>query len=81
MLDILDTYAPDGTNLAACADDSLDPEWWFDNDEQSRKLAIQICNQCPLRIACGTWALTNKVSDGIWGGLTEAQRKNLRKKR
>jgi WhiB family transcriptional regulator, redox-sensing transcriptional regulator len=40
--------------------------------------AIAICNGCPERDVCREWGLENERF-GIWGGLTEEKRKQLRK--
>ena len=41
--------------------------------------AKQVCNNCPLIMECLEYALKNGEL-GIWGGTTEEQRKNLRRK-
>lgn len=43
------------------------------------KQAKAICESCDLRARCLEYALKND-DIGIWGGLTESQRKNLRRK-
>jgi Transcription factor WhiB len=42
--------------------------------------AKEICATCPAaaRAACLRFALDHGITDGIWGGLTEDQRKDLR---
>ena len=41
--------------------------------------AKRICNNCLAKQECLEYALSNKVS-GIWGGTTENERRQLRKK-
>ena len=41
--------------------------------------ARQACNRCPIQDACGTYAIIANEYDGIWGGMSEIERKNLRK--
>lgn len=40
-------------------------------------MAIAICNRCPERDDCLTHALKNKIKYGVWGGLTEEQRRKI----
>lgn len=42
--------------------------------EQARK----ICAGCPVRTACLDWALAHGAAFGIWGGLTEHERRAVR---
>ena len=39
-----------------------------------------ICNRCPVREACLTYALEAGERHGLWGGLDEAERHALRKR-
>jgi hypothetical protein len=38
-----------------------------------------ICRHCPVRLECGAEALDNRVEFGVWGGMTERQRRALLK--
>lgn len=42
--------------------------------------AIAICNECPVKIDCLEYAINTNQDSGIWGGTTEEERKNLRRK-
>jgi WhiB family redox-sensing transcriptional regulator len=73
-------HRPDWRDHAACRD--ADPELFFpDGDPTSAraqvKAAKQICRGCPVRTTCLNWALTGGQQHGIWGGLTEDQRRSL----
>jgi len=46
----------------------------------SAKLAIEICNRCPLKDACLEYAFDAKEPHGIWGGMTSHQRNVIRRK-
>ena len=41
--------------------------------------AVAICDGCPCQSACLNYALTNNITDGIWGGKTERQRLLIRR--
>lgn len=42
--------------------------------------AKALCDACPLRDGCSEYALTQGVSHGIWGGLSNADRKHAWKR-
>ncbi|HUP26562.1 MAG TPA: WhiB family transcriptional regulator [Candidatus Limnocylindrales bacterium] len=48
-----------------------------DEREARENRAKEICALCPVRRACLEYALEIKEPDGIWGGLTEKERKQL----
>ena len=58
----------DGTQ--ACHGTDIDPEWFFSEDHKTQLQVTRICHQCPLIADCREYALNNRV-DGVWGGLTE----------
>lgn len=64
---------------AACADPSIDPEIFFPASRTpiATLRARQICSTCPVVQQCGRWAIATKV-EGVWGGLTETDRNNIR---
>lgn len=39
--------------------------------------AKAICNGCPVRIECLTWALEVREPHGVWGGASEGDRKQM----
>ena len=43
--------------------------------------AKQICGQCPVRTECLAEALDSKVEWGVWGGMTERERRALLRRR
>lgn len=57
---------------------SKDPDELFVRGAAQRKAAV-ICRHCPVMQECAADALDNKVEYGIWGGLTERQRRALLK--
>jgi WhiB family redox-sensing transcriptional regulator len=45
----------------------------------AQKRAAGICRHCPVVAQCLADALDNQMEFGIWGGMTERQRRALRK--
>jgi WhiB family redox-sensing transcriptional regulator len=63
---------------AACL--GTDPEVFFPLTEYGLSRAQiaqarQICHACPVQWSCLTWALLHGVTEGIWGGTTETERR------
>lgn len=57
---------------------TADPDELFVRGAAQRKAAV-ICRHCPVMQECGADALDNKVEFGVWGGMTERQRRALLK--
>ena len=57
---------------------TTDPDELFVRGAAQRRAAV-ICRHCPVLNECGAEALDNKVEYGIWGGMTERQRRALLK--
>jgi WhiB family redox-sensing transcriptional regulator len=75
---------PDWRDHAACRD--ADPELFFpDGDIRSARGQVNtaklICRGCLVRAACLRWALATGQQAGIWGGLTEDERRRLHRRR
>jgi WhiB family redox-sensing transcriptional regulator len=64
----------DWTNFAACKDG--DPDDLFVQGAQQNR-AKKRCQNCVVRTACLAEALDNRVEFGVWGGLTERERRAL----
>jgi WhiB family transcriptional regulator, redox-sensing transcriptional regulator len=62
---------------ALCHDS--DPDGLFVTGAAQRK-ATAICRHCPVMRECAAEALDNRVEFGIWGGMTERQRRALLKR-
>lgn len=41
----------------------------------------QICNGCPVKMECLADALDNRIEFGVWGGMTERERRALLRRR
>ncbi|GAA2177057.1 hypothetical protein GCM10009847_01460 [Leucobacter tardus] len=61
---------------ALCA--QTDPEAFFPEKGGSTREAKKICESCEVRSECLQYALENDERFGIWGGLSERERRRLR---
>ena len=57
-----------------------DPEAFFPEKGGSTREAKKICGSCEVRNRCLEYALENDERFGIWGGLSERERRKLRKR-
>jgi WhiB family redox-sensing transcriptional regulator len=48
---------------------------------ESVRDAKAVCASCPVRVDCLDFALRLKVAHGVWGGLSERERRSLRRER
>ena len=62
---------------ARCA--GADPSLFFPSDEENEQ-ALQLCRGCPVQEQCLEYALEHNIEFGTWGGMTEAERRTIRKK-
>lgn len=68
----------DWRDQAACRDE--DGESFFPVGSSPSALAQTrhakvVCSRCPSLQACGTWALETRQAYGVWGGMSERQRR------
>ncbi|AGS33784.1 WhiB transcriptional regulator [Corynebacterium maris DSM 45190] len=56
-----------------------DPDALFVRGAQQREAAT-VCRGCPVAVECLSDALDNRIEFGVWGGLTERQRRALLKR-
>ncbi|MEU4607611.1 WhiB family transcriptional regulator [Kribbella sp. NPDC023972] len=63
---------------AICA--QTDPEAFFPVMGGSTRDAKKICLGCDVRGECLEYALTNDERFGVWGGLSERERRKLKKR-
>ena len=57
-----------------------DPEAFFPEKGGSTREAKRICQGCEVRDRCLEYALANDERFGIWGGLSERERRRLKKR-
>lgn len=62
------------TQLAACA--GIDTTLLFGKGAEQRQ-ARELCYSCPVRLQCLAEALNADTDFGVWGGLTERERRAL----
>ena len=68
---------------AACRDE--DPELFFPLGDTGPALmqiedAKSVCRACDVTTDCLSWALESGQEPGIWGGMSEAERRQLRRR-
>ena len=76
-------HRPGWQDHAACRD--ADPDLFFpDGAMRSARAQVKaaklICRGCPVRTICLRWALASGQEHGIWGGLTEDERRWLHRR-
>lgn len=64
---------------AVCA--QTDPESFFPEKGGSTRGAKRICMGCSVRAECLVYALDNDIRFGIWGGMSERERRKLNAQR
>ncbi|MEP7023956.1 MAG: WhiB family transcriptional regulator [Actinomycetota bacterium] len=73
----------DWRHLAACIDE--DPELFFPIGNTGPALdqieeAKLVCQRCPVLEPCLEWALDSGQDAGVWGGLSEDERRALKRR-
>jgi WhiB family redox-sensing transcriptional regulator len=74
------TITPAGTGWqerALCAQTGAD--FFFPEPGSSVREAKRICGMCEMRSACLEYAMDNDERFGVWGGLSEKERLELRR--
>jgi WhiB family redox-sensing transcriptional regulator len=64
---------------ARCA--GVDPDLFFPKEYERSDEAKAICHECPVRQECLEYALAHGEKFGVWGGLTERERRRVRRQR
>jgi WhiB family transcriptional regulator, redox-sensing transcriptional regulator len=73
-----DDALQDWTASSACK--SADPDELFVTGAAQNR-AKAVCMGCPVRTECLSDALDNRVEFGVWGGMTERERRALLRRR
>lgn len=66
-------------DAAACA--QIGGDAWFPEADEDTTNIKQVCATCPVRAECGEYAITNRITIGIWGGMTNRTRRRIIQKR
>jgi len=69
---------PGWHDLALCAE--TDPEAFFPEKGGSTREAKKVCVRCEVRVECLEYALAKDERFGIWGGLSERERRRLKRR-
>ena len=56
-----------------------DPDTFFPEKGGSTREAKRICVDCEVRVECLEYALANDERFGIWGGMSERERRKLKR--
>ncbi len=71
--------AQDWKSKANCM--GVDPDLFFPERGMSTREAKEVCRGCIVREDCLEYALANGEKFGIWGGLSERERRRIRRAR
>lgn len=74
-MSVFDLAAPAWTEQALCA--QTDPDEFFPEKGGSTRQAVAICRRCPVREQCLDYALEHGERFGIWGGVSERDRRAM----
>jgi WhiB family redox-sensing transcriptional regulator len=69
--------APEWRELALCAE--TDPDAFFPEKGGSTREAKRICSRCSVKTECLEFALGSGERFGIYGGLSERERRKLQR--
>lgn len=77
------TATSDWRSRSACLDEN--PELFFPIGTTGPAVtqvdeAKRVCGQCEVRAQCLAWALEENQDHGVWGGLSEDERRSLRRR-
>ncbi len=78
LLPLSDVEELEWQERALCA--QTDPEAFFPEKGGSTREAKKICLSCEVRPECLEYALASDERFGIWGGLSERERRRLKKR-
>jgi WhiB family redox-sensing transcriptional regulator len=71
------TRRPIWQRRAACRGKGCDP--WFATTREAEDAAKAVCEPCPVRRECLSYALSDRTLEGIWAGTDERERRRMRK--
>ncbi len=59
----------------------VDPDLFFPERGASITQAKAICDMCVVKVDCGEYALRNGEKFGVWGGMSERERRRIQRQR
>lgn len=78
LLNLGDQEATDWMRFGLCA--QTDPEAFYPDRGENATSAKTVCAGCPVRAECLAYALEHGERFGVWGGLSERERRVLRRR-
>ena len=87
VFDLLRQMKPAWMSKGECLNPGYDPRWWHgegqsEHDVTNRRRAKHICeHDCQVQMTCLEYALEHPREIGVWGGMTERERKQYVKVR
>jgi WhiB family redox-sensing transcriptional regulator len=71
-----ETTATPWREFALCL--NYQPYLWYSEEAGDAVKAVRICEECPVRSDCLSWAIARNESYGIWGGVSARRRMRMR---
>ena len=79
FLEVLSPDTMSWQDLANCR--GADPDLFFPERGASTRTAKSICRECSVQDDCLEFAIVSSEKFGIWGGLSERERRKIRRQR
>ena len=79
LLEVLSSQELAWQDLANCR--GADPDLFFPERGASTRTAKSICRQCSVQGDCLEFAIVSSEKFGIWGGMSERERRRIRRQR
>lgn len=78
LLELIERNRQNWRANAAC--DGADDALFFPEKGKTSREAKRICSGCEVRTECLAYALESGQKFGIWGGVSETERRKIRRK-
>jgi WhiB family redox-sensing transcriptional regulator len=65
---------------AACNDPTVDPDVFYPEKGGKTEPAKRVCRRCPVTAECLDFALATDQRFGVFGGLSERERRKLKRR-
>ncbi len=75
MLSMVERSSTSWQQAARCR--GIDPDVFHPQSDEEAEEAKAICASCPVREPCLEYALVVREKLGVWGGLTERERRRV----